>query len=427
MGRRMLDSTANAYPAITSREYPQVYRLTAIMATVIQPEHLRSAVWEALPQFPVFSSVLERGRFWYYMEERQKLPEIRECRGQAIRPFRRDGYQFRFLYERNRIHLEVFHALTDGYGAFHFLHTVCLLYCRLTYHRLFRTELPVFPKAEETDAYSVLPMTKKGSFWGLLKKESAFEIPGKRISGEAAGSMTVQIPLEELRGFCRARGLTIGELFTAACIRTLREEYRDAGRKSRRKLRISVPVNLRPFFGNRTERNFFICISIEAGWEEQTFEELLALVQGQFQEKCTGASLLERVAGQLAGQNAAASRYAPLCIKNWFLRRMYHYNGYSTMVLSNLGRIEPPGEISAFISGYGCALPVTEKEPVKMSVLTYRGTLEYTVVSCLGDSRFCEALACFLRTLGLSAALKTAGDYSGACRKYPAEPKEAMA
>ena len=80
---------------------------------------------------------------------------------------------------------------------------------------------------------------------------------------------------------------------------------------------------------------------------------------------------------------------------------MYWYNGYSTTVLSNLGKLRPRDEFASCIVGYRCVLPLTERGPVKTAVYSYRNTLEMTVASSLADDGFAETLVKVLRLAGL--------------------------
>ena len=120
-----LDSSANIYPAIATTAYPQVYRLTVSMATAVVPGLLKAAVRDILPFFPEFCVSMARGTFWYTFEPADLFPQVEPEYESQPRPFELSGLQFRILYEKNKIHLEAFHALTDGSGAVDFLHSIC--------------------------------------------------------------------------------------------------------------------------------------------------------------------------------------------------------------------------------------------------------------------------------------------------------------
>ncbi|EET62972.1 hypothetical protein BRYFOR_05323 [Marvinbryantia formatexigens DSM 14469] len=422
-----LDSSGNLYPAIATREYPQIYRISIALVTPVLPALLKQAVKETLPAFPAFHVCLKRERFWYYLENSDKLPEITRQKDKGIRPFPEKGLQFRFLYEKNWIHLETFHALTDGTGAIHFLHAVCYRYCQLAYRGLLSRD--VLEKryglegAENIrDAYQSFG-TKSGRPWKLLKKSPAFRICGKKQPQGNVVVYTGQLSLTELKEACRKYHATVCELLTAISLYALWQEYREKAVQSRRRFRVAIPVNLRPFFQKKTEKNFFTCIPIEADPEEYyTLERLIGEVKRQFSDKCSENYLRSQVAGQVTGQQSLVSRYAPVVLKNWFLKTMYRYNGYSTMVLSNLGKMQPRKEFASCIIGYRCVLPVTGREPVKIAVCSYRDTIELTVTSNLAEEKLQETVFGLCARLGISMEIQK----TGIGGEWPAEKKSGL-
>lgn len=406
-----LDCSGNLYPAIATREHPQIYRVSVALATMVVPQFLKQAVKETLPHFPTFHVQMRKGFFWYYLEDTEKEPEIKETEDSGIQPLPKKGPAYRFLYEKNWIHLEVFHALTDGTGAMHFLHAVCYRYCQLAYQRLLPPEIlekryGLEGAGDFQDAYQDLRQTK-GSFWKLLKKKPAFRIPGKRQADHFAAVHTLKIFLPDLKKISRQHHATVCELLTASCLRALWLEFREKAVKKGRKLRVAVPVNLRPFFSVRTERNFFTCISVEMDPKKDgTLETLIQEVKQQFSEQCHVEFLQEQVSGQVAGQQSTVSKYTPLVLKNWFLRRVYQYNGCSTTVLSNLGNIHPLDEFAFAVIGYQCVLPLTEQEPLKIAVCSCQDTLVLTVTSSLKKNEFPEVLGETLNCAGIPVRLE---------------------
>ena len=203
-----LDSSGNLYPAITTREHPQVYRLSIRLVTSIVPDLLKQAVKETLPAFPVFHVRMKRKRFWYYLEDTDEKPEVREWDGQEMQPFSEEGLQFRFLYKNSWIHLEAFHALTDETGALHFLHAVCYRYCQLVYGGLLpsaalKKRFGLEGAGNIQDAYQTVSKPN-GNFWGLLKKRPAFQIDSERKTAGNREVSTANIPLEEVKIFSLA-------------------------------------------------------------------------------------------------------------------------------------------------------------------------------------------------------------------------------
>lgn len=123
-------------PALQREEYSAIYRFSALMTEPVRPAALQNAIDRVLPRFPSFSVRIRRGLFWYYLEPNTapgpflKADVANPC--QPVR-FREDnGWLVRFYYYRNRISLEVFHALSDGAGALIFFRTLLAEYLRQT-------------------------------------------------------------------------------------------------------------------------------------------------------------------------------------------------------------------------------------------------------------------------------------------------------
>ena len=131
-----LDNAGILYSALQREEYSAIYRFSALMTEPVRPAALQNAIDRVLPRFPSFSVRIRRGLFWYYLEPNTapgpflKADVANPC--QPVR-FREDnGWLVRFYYYRNRISLEVFHALSDGAGALIFFRTLLAEYLRQT-------------------------------------------------------------------------------------------------------------------------------------------------------------------------------------------------------------------------------------------------------------------------------------------------------
>ena len=89
-----------------------------------------------MPRFPTFAVRIRKGAFWYYLEHNSAPgPFLKEDVSDPCQPvrFKEDnGWLVRFYYYRNRISIEVFHALSDGGGAIVFFRTLLAEYLRQT-------------------------------------------------------------------------------------------------------------------------------------------------------------------------------------------------------------------------------------------------------------------------------------------------------
>ena len=131
-----LDNAGILYSALQKEEYSAIYRFSALMEREVRPEALQRAIDRCMPRFPGFAVRIRRGFFWYYLEPNPAPgPFLKEDVSDPCQPVRfqeDNGWLVRFYYYRNRISIEVFHALSDGGGAMVFFRTLLAEYLRQT-------------------------------------------------------------------------------------------------------------------------------------------------------------------------------------------------------------------------------------------------------------------------------------------------------
>ena len=131
-----LDNAAKIYPAVMSRKWMALYRISVTLKDDIDKALLAKALASTLKRIPFFSYRLRHGFFWYYLDRQQTAPAIEEdvanpCVRMVINSD--NPHLFRVRCWRRRIAIEVFHALTDGTGGMTFLMTMTAEYMRLKY------------------------------------------------------------------------------------------------------------------------------------------------------------------------------------------------------------------------------------------------------------------------------------------------------
>ena len=131
-----LDSAGILYSALQKEEYSAIYRFSARMEREVDPTALQRTIDRCMPRFPSFAVRIRKGLFWYYLEPNHAPgPFLKEDVSDPCQPvrFREDnGWLVRFYYYRERISVEVFHALSDGGGAIVFFRTLLAEYLRQT-------------------------------------------------------------------------------------------------------------------------------------------------------------------------------------------------------------------------------------------------------------------------------------------------------
>ena len=119
-----LDNAAKIYPAARRKKWSNVFRLSATLTEPVDKEVLRTALDVTLRRFPSIGVRLRRGLFWFYLE---RVPEVPEIQSEQAYPLAHMSHKemrqcaFRVIAYKNRIAVEIFHALTDGTGGMIFL------------------------------------------------------------------------------------------------------------------------------------------------------------------------------------------------------------------------------------------------------------------------------------------------------------------
>ena len=144
---RKLDNAAQAFPAATGKKDTRVFRLYCELKEDVIEEVLQKAVECTLEKYPLYCSVLRKGLFWFYMEQRNLKPKVKAedrppCSGLYVPD--QKSFLFEVSYYKKKINLEVFHCLTDGTGALNFLKELVRNYLMICYPQV---EFP--PVSEE--------------------------------------------------------------------------------------------------------------------------------------------------------------------------------------------------------------------------------------------------------------------------------------
>ena len=64
-----LDYASNIFLAAMTHRDTKVFRLSAEVTEMVDPELLQAALEKVYDQYRLYHSVLRRGFFWYYLEE----------------------------------------------------------------------------------------------------------------------------------------------------------------------------------------------------------------------------------------------------------------------------------------------------------------------------------------------------------------------
>ncbi len=424
---RRLDNTAKIFPVIASENLSNVFRISAVLKEEVDPGTLQRALEEILPQFEGFSVRLRRGFFWYYFEDNKRMPVIERettypCK--FIDPHSNQLYLFRVTYFDRRINLEVFHAVTDGLGAVNFLKALVYRYLDLkknsrTGHRASQKISSDVSMNVEDSYVRHYKKTEKRKY----SSRRAYHLEGEALPLDEENVLHGYVDLKMLKTVAKSYGVSITRFLTAALIFTIYKEYLD-GKPCEESIGISIPINLRTFFGSETTANFFAVTLIDflSTSEEHTFTEVLEAVSSQMDSKITKEKMEQIISYNVSNEKKWYLRAAPLFVKWCALNLVFRKNEKAyTMTLSNIGPIDIEEDYRKDIERFSIMIGVSKRQPMKCAVCSYGEEVIVTFTSVFQDTRLQDRFFGFLREMNIPVSLESNGvpDHRDDLGMYP--------
>ena len=355
---RKLDNAALAFPLVTGKNDTRVFRFYCELKEAIDPELLQNALDKTMEKYPLFQMVLRKGLFWFYLEHRDIRPVVKtEKKPPCSRLYIPDkkNLLFQVSYYEKRINFEVFHALTDGTGAMHFLQELVTNYLKQAHPEQNLPSLPEedasTPGDQEEDSFSQyyssdIPRNSE-------KKPRAVRLPGERLIHEDMHITEVVLPVKELHDRAKEYGVSITVLVTAMFLCAIHKEIPKSRQK--RPIALMVPVNLRNYFPSQSMGNFFGWIEVGHVFSDNTtFHDVLSHVKEQFTSQLSEEKIAVHMNGYVRLEKNPLIRAVPLEIKKYFLMVGANLGSRSiTAVYSNIGILRFPKEYSEYIDRFG--------------------------------------------------------------------------
>ena len=355
---RKLDNAALAFPLVTGKNDTRVFRFYCELKENVKPELLQAALEKTMEKYPLFQMVLRKGLFWFYLEHRDIRPIVKEekkppCSRLYIPD--KKNLLFQVSYYEKRINFEVFHALTDGTGAMHFLQELVSNYLKKAHPEQDLPSLPVTdmstPGDQEEDSFSQyyssdIPKNKE-------KKQSAVKLKGEKLLHADMQITEVVVPVKETLAKARSYGVSITVLLTAMLLCSIHEEI--PKNRQKKPVALMIPVNLRNYFPSQSMGNFFGWIEVGYTFsDETTFQNVLYDVKKQFKEKLVKDKIAMDMNGYVRLEKNPLLRAVPLEIKKGFLMLGANLGSRCiTAVYSNIGRIRLPEQYGDYIRHFG--------------------------------------------------------------------------
>ncbi|MCR5408433.1 MAG: hypothetical protein K6E61_04930 [Bacteroidales bacterium] len=405
-----LDNAANIYPASMSKHYCSLYRMKVTLTEDIDKDILQKALLAASERIPTFRCKLKAGAFWWYLHRVRKDPQVRPVKPlKAFNFADQDGLLYRVSASGREIFLDVFHALTDGFGAMSFLLTLTGEYIHRRYGvRISYNGLALDPKdrpvyAEVEDSFKTVFTGRHGQ---LEKNVDAYHIRGAAMPFGAVKDLRVSMPMARVSEVCREYACTVTDLLTSAMLFALQEEHReDTSARKRSVLKVSVPVNLRPIYHSRTVRNFssYVNLGMDIKDGYLTFPQIVAAVKAQKAHDLSLAELEPKIAANVELEEMLLVRCLPLAVKHPIIDiiNLLHGDRFCSQTLSNMGRVDVPAEMVPYITDLDFILGRQRGNSGAASCVGYNGRLTLHLTRKISRDSFEFSLLRLLSSLDI--------------------------
>ena len=402
---RSLDNAAKLFSAASSPKDTRVFRFYCELKEEVEENALQEALDQTIEKYPVFLSVMRKGLFWHYLEKSELRPIVRKeykepCSSLYVRD--KKTLLFEVTYYKKRINFEVFHALTDGTGATEFLRELVKNYLHLVHKdELEPVELSdqyLTVKDQEDDSFSRyydpdFPRKKK-------KKIKAFQIKKNGKGYEELQVNEATVPVKELLGISREKGVSMSVLLTTAFICAIHEEMSRIQEK--KPVILMVPVNLRKIFPSDSMLNFFGYIEpgYQFGGGKDSFEDVLEAVKLYFQENLSKEHMAGRMNELIAIEKHKILKWAPLELKNRCIRAGAKMAEQEvTAVLSNMSVVKMPEDYAQYIEKFGV---YTSTNRTELCICSFQDTLSLGFTSRYDSTNIQRNFYRILKELGAS-------------------------
>lgn len=380
-----LDNAAKIYPAARRENWSSLFRLSMTLTEDVDTDVLQSALDVTVRRFPSFAARLRRGVFWYYLQQLDHAPQIQPEYSYPVTKMSRDEIRkcaFRVIAYRNRIALEVFHALTDGNGALVFLKSLVAEYLQQKYKDVIPATHGVLGRLEEPSEAEMEDSFQKyaGNLCASRKENNAWKL---REPIDPSGFLHVtcfRIAVVALKERAKEHGVSVNTFLAAALMMALQnlQLEQQPNQNHRDPIRVLLPVNLRKLFPSTTLRNFAMYFTPEIlpklGYYD--FSEICQVIDHSKGMEVTPKRMSMRIATNIGSERALAVKLMPLFVKNIVMKAVFNAVGErkSCLSMSNLGNILLPEEMMPYVQRMDFILGIQATKPNNCSVISFKGT-----------------------------------------------------
>lgn len=366
-----LDNSAKIMPCTTTNLNTNVFRLTCTLFKNIDKNALQEALDKTLIEFPMYLCTMKNGLFWHYLEKVDYKPLVKEENKHVCNKINNE-ILFRVSYYKKRIHLEVYHALSDGNGAMEFFKYLICTYINIT--NKLNLDIPLNDSSvSEKEKDDFITFDKSNFKFTITKRKSAYKFKHPKKDNIKHDIIEMHLPVDKIKSISKKYNTTVTIYLTSLYIKSILSNMKV--KELKRPIGITIPVDLRSIFPSKTIRNFFYTFltQYKADDKDVELEDIIKVIAEQFKEELTKECLQEKLNSYMLLEKLLVIRVIPNFIKDWGLK-YFAMNGKKgqTSVLSNLGIIKLPDEYANYVDSFTA---IASTEDLSLTICSFKNNM----------------------------------------------------
>lgn len=377
-----LDNAAKIYPAARRSNWSNIFRLSATLTEPIDTAVMQLALDVTVRRFPSIAARLRRGVFWYYLQQLERAPQLRQESSHPLTRMSRQEMRkcaLRVIVYENRVAVELFHSLTDGTGALIFLKSLVAEYLSQKNGIRIPTQCGVLGRLEEPSEAELEDSFQKygGTVQASRKANDAWRFVGTPEKDGFLDLTCFRLPVKAVVDKAHEYGVSVTTFLCACLMMALQQmqKEQEPNQLRRKSIKVLLPVNLRNLFPSKTLRNFAMYSTPEImprlGW--YSFTEICQIVKHRMGLDITPKHMSTMIATNISAEKILAVRVIPLFLKNIVMKAIFDSVGErkSCMSMSNLGQVQLPEAMKPYVRRFDFILGVQATAPYNCGIISY--------------------------------------------------------
>ena len=413
-----LDNAAKIYPAAKRRKWSNVFRQSVTLCEEVDVKVLESAVAVTIKRFPSIAARLRKGAFWYYLEELEQPPEILQEMSYPLTFMSNAEMRkcaLRIIVYKERIAVEFFHSLTDGTGALIFLKTLTAEYLEQKYNVAIPCEYGVLDRKKKATAAELEDsFLKHASRVAQSRKDTnAWRMNGRPQTDGFLNLVCFSLPVKDTLELAHKYNVTLTVFLGAVMMKALAnlQAQKVESVTKRKRIKLLIPVNLRPLFKSETLRNFalYVIPELDTRLGEYSFKEICDIIKHKMGAEITAKHMSSMMATNVNDERNPLLRIVPLPIKNLVMKAVFDTVGErkSCLTLSNVGLVRLPEIMKKYVRRMDFILGVQAAAPYNCGVISYEDTIYINFIRNVCDPELERHFFAVLQDMGLKATVQS--------------------